>query len=45
MEKVEKDLFGEDQMPVYHKIVTGIDKKDVIKEEKKVFNGNYTMKL
>ena len=34
IEKVEKDLFGEDKMPIYHKVVTGIDKKDIIKEQK-----------
>ena len=33
IEKVEKDLFGEDKIPIYHKVVTGIEKKNIIKEE------------
>ena len=34
MEKVEKDLFGEELIPSYHKTVTGIVDKNAIKEEK-----------
>jgi hypothetical protein len=31
MEKVEKELFGEESMPLYHKVVIGIDKDNTIK--------------
>ena len=34
IEKVEKDLFGEEMMPGYHKVVTGIEDKNAIREEK-----------
>ena len=34
MEKVEKELFGESSMPNYHKIVTGLEGKAIIREEK-----------
>jgi hypothetical protein len=34
MEKVEKELFGESSMPNYHKIVTGLEGKAMIREER-----------